>query len=453
VDSTLRLGEVLRAVERHFPGLLAAREEIARAEGSVLAAEGAFDTRLEAAAGGDLRGFYEHDLFDIGMTKRTTAGGLELSGGYRLGRGDFAVWDKGLQTNGDGEARLALRFPLLRGRSIDTERERLWQARIERAKADPDLEALVIATRRDAAFAYWRWVAAGERLRIAERLLQFAEDRAGTMQVAVDEGLLPRIDLIDNQRLIAERRAIRIRAERGLEREAIGLSLYLRDTQGEPSRPRRSQLPSSFPALPPAGRGSLEEAVELALLQRPELESLRRERERIELAGRKARNDLLPRVDLHAKGSQDYGVPASVPDDKGEFELTAGIGFSFPLERREARGVARKNVAELRRLDHELRLLRDRIALDVADAVSARTQARSRIEEARISVELARELESAERFQLEEGNSDLLRLNLREQQSAQAAAFLVDVTEEFFEAWTRYRAVVGDAAHPERLIP
>ena len=48
-----------------------------------------------------------------------------------------------------------------------------------------------------------------------------------------------------------------------------------------------------------------------------------------------------------------------------------------------------------------------------------------------------------ERIQLAEGNSDLLRVNIREQQTAQAASFLVDVMTEYFEARNDYRAAVG----------
>jgi hypothetical protein len=56
---------------------------------------------------------------------------------------------------------------------------------------------------------------------------------------------------------------------------------------------------------------------------------------------------------------------------------------------------------------------------------------------------LAERLEQAERLQLEAGESDLFRVNLREQQSALAAAGLVDVLAEHFKALADYRAVLG----------
>ncbi len=69
----------------------------------------------------------------------------------------------------------------------------------------------------------------------------------------------------------------------------------------------------------------------------------------------------------------------------------------------------------------------------------------TRYEQASRSVVLAGELEEAERLQLEEGNSDLLRLDLREQQTAGAAAFLVDVITEYFVARSKHRAAILEA--------
>jgi outer membrane protein TolC len=272
------------------------------------------------------------------------------------------------------------------------------------------------------------------------------------MRAAVEEGLIARIELADNQRLIAERRAIRVQSERALEKAAIALSFYLRDEAGEPLQPSAARL-HGFPPELEQPSASPERALEVALASRPEIRDLELYRRQLKLEQRKAGNDLLPKLDLRVKASQDYGAPSGLIDDKGPFELFAGVAFSLPAQRREAKGALRRKEAELRQIEQKQRLQRDRISVEVRDALSAWTQASRRIEEARRSVALAEELESAERFQVQEGNSDLLRLNIRERQTAQASAFLVDVLQEYFEAWTRYQAVTGRAAEPGALVP
>jgi outer membrane protein TolC len=96
----------------------------------------------------------------------------------------------------------------------------------------------------------------------------------------------------------------------------------------------------------------------------------------------------------------------------------------------------------------KLRFAQDTVVAEVRDAESAVRQAHLRISAARESVDLARRMEEAERLQLVEGNSDLLRVNLREQQSARAASFLVEVNAQYFEALADYRAAVGLTTDP-----
>jgi len=353
------------------------------------------------------------------------------------------VYDKDLETNRDGEVRLGARVPLLRDRAIDDRRAGLRTAEIGIERADPVVREQRIVVRRQAELAYWEWLSAGEKFRIAASLLQLAEDRQESLRGAAEEGLIAEIVLVDNERLIAERQAIRIDAERRLQQAAIELSLYYRDGDGSPVIAQQDRLPRSFPALV-APAVELDVDVDRAREARPELQRLRWEREAKTVGVARARNRTLPGVDLSFQGSQDYGEAANDPDDKGDLEVKAGLVIELPLQRRRARGDLRAGLAEIARLDQQIRLVGDRIGAEVRDAYSAWAQAYLRFEQAARSVELARELEEAERIQVAEGNSDLLRLNIREQQSAQAAAFLVDVMTEYFEARAKYRAAIGE---------
>ena len=441
--ASIELNDVLESVERHFPLILAAREELAAAEGALLAAEGGFDTQLAARAGTDLEGFYRTDRLDFGVRQPTALWGLDVEGGYRLGSGDFAVYDGGDETNDGGEFRLGLNIPLLQGRAVDPRRIELWRARLERDRAEPFLLERRLLVTRDAAEAYWRWLAAGRVREIAVRLLALAEDRAEQIQVAVDEGQLAPINLVENRRLIVDRQAEQVRAERRLQETAIALSLYWRDAEGRPAVPLDGLLPYEFPAPRDVATVLVPGDEALALEQRPEVRAveLRLEQARLELG--LAENELLPRLDLNLRASQDVGAAASVPDDKEEFALGAVLSFDVPFQRRTARGDARRLAARLEQLRQEARLVRDVVVTDVQDARSALVQSWQRIGQARENVRLASELADAERFQLEAGESDLLRVNLREQQAAVAAADLVEVLEEYFRAHTAYRAVLG----------
>lgn len=439
----LTLGEVLRSVDRHYPLVLAAERSREIAEGRRRAARGAFDTKLGLEARTSPSGFYENDRIDLSLSQPLRALGAEIGAGYRLGRGDFAGYDKDLQTNEDGEIRLTARVPLLRDRAIDDRRAGLRKAELGLQKAAPKILQQRIEASRMAVLAYWEWLAAGEKERIARSLLALAETRQSALESAVQEGLIAEIVLVDNQRLLAERRALLIDMERRLQQAAIELSLYYRDGRGDPLIPAEHELPEGFPSLR-APDVDLEADLERAWTGRPELRELRLTLEAVSVEVARARNRLLPSLDFTVGASRDYGVAVNVPDDKGDLELKAGISFELPLQRRDAGGTLASGRAELDRLEQELRMKRDMIGAAVRDAHSAWVQAWRRYEQASRSLELARELEEAERLQLSEGNSDLLRLNIREQQTAQAASFLVDVKTEYFEALSTYRAAIGE---------
>lgn len=439
----IELEDVLRSVETHFPLVLAAIEELEIAAGKLQQSRGAFDTRVGASGEFDLEGFYSNDTFDLGLEQPLEFGGLNFFSGYRFGRGDFAVYDGKAKTNEDGEWRVGVTIPLLQGAEIDARRVALWRARLASDAAAPMVLAKRLEATRKAAEAYWKWVAAGRRREIAVRLLALAEDRMSQIELAVREGLLAALNLIENRRLIVERRASLVRAERGLQQSALALSLFWRDAQGQPALPLERALPYEFPSPRDVAAVVVPDHEALALARRPEIRALELELERVRLELELARNDTLPRLDAGVFGSHDLGAAVSTPDDKGPFELTALFRFHLPVQRSLARGQVREHQAKLRKLTRQLQFEVDSVRVQVRDVVSELSQSWQRIAQARENVQLANELAQAERLQLEAGQSDLLRVNLREQQAALAAAGLVDVLEEYFRASAEYRAVLG----------
>jgi outer membrane protein TolC len=152
---------------------------------------------------------------------------------------------------------------------------------------------------------------------------------------------------------------------------------------------------------------------------------------------------MLPALDLGMYASQDVGTQSGVVDDQGPFELQALFKFSLPLQRSRARGKILELEAKLAKLAREKSWVGDVVASEVRDASSALEQSYRRLALARENVTLALQLEDAERVALDEGQSDLFRLNLREQQTASAQSSEVDSQGEYFKALTDYRAVLG----------
>ncbi len=448
----LGLPDVLRSVTNQYPPLLAALIERDVAAGRLRSAEGTFDFQTFARAFGNPTGFYENWTTETGFEQFLGAWGSSVFGGYRLNRGDLLPdYDKN-RTETGGEFRLGVRVPLLRDGSIDRRRAAVLKARLDRELADPfilrqQLDFVQAATR-----AYFGWLAAGQQLAFAEDLLRVARDRATALERQVGEGLLPRIVLTDNQRLVVARDLARVRGRRAFEAASLALSLFYRDTLDEPVVAGRDRLPPEFPEPGAPSADALEADIAAAVRARPEMRRLELAAEKLRVDERLARNNLLPSLDAVVAGSQDVG--ASRYKDKDEFELDAGIEFRLPLQRREARGRLEEAQAGLERVDTEILFARQRIEAEVRDAFSAWQASWEQVSQAQLNVELARELQEAERTRFEQGAADLLALQIREQAAFDARVSAAGTLADCFRAIAAYRAaaaldVAGSETGPE----
>lgn len=436
---------VLRSVELRFPLILAALEEVEIAEAELLSAQGGFDLSLKGDAFFGVNGFYENETGKLLLEQPTELFGATLFGGYKVGTGDFPIWEGGQKTNDNGEFAAGVRIPLLAGRPIDARRLALWRARIGRAQADPMVQAKRLEATRKAALAYWKWVAAGQKMRIAEDLLALAADRQDGIVFSAGNGELPKIAVDENRQQVVAREDFVIASKRTLENAAIGLSLYLRDRDGAPRLPDVAELPGSLPRPLDPARLIAGDDIARALRLRPEVRILEYELDKLALEQEKAENDLLPKLDIGVAGSNDVGRAVSNPDDKGPFELDAFATLNVPLQRRAAHGKQRALAGKKVQLERKLQFTRDSVAADVRDAESSLRRTWERLELARENLRLQRILEKAERDQLALGQSDLLRVNIREQRTAGGAAKLVDVIAQHFRGLAEYRASVGVA--------
>jgi outer membrane protein TolC len=437
----LLLEDVIASVHRSYPLLEAALASRTIAFGDHLAAHGAYDLKLKGASENGPLGFYETYRHSVGF-ERATYGGGSVFGGYRIGRGEFQPWYLERQTDDGGEFKGGFSLPLARDVLIDERRARLWQTELGQQQVEPEIRLQRIDFVRAASYAYWDWVAAGRRYQIAASLLGLAQGRDDAIRRKVETGDSDPPVLQDNRRLIVSREAKLLDAERKLAQSAIQLSLFLRNAEGEPVVPERDTLPGfPSPAAPDAAQRDAD--VQAALANRPELRSLRLLRRQYEIDLAAARNELLPDVQAVVAAAQDVGDPATAKRDKSEFELEAGLYLDVPLERRKARGKLAAVEGKLQQVAAKARMTEDKIVADVQMVYAALAAAYGQIERARESVELAEKLAAIERRKFELGESDLLSVNLREQQSAEAQGTLVDAYFDFYTAAADYLAALA----------
>ncbi|QDT35926.1 TolC family protein [Stratiformator vulcanicus] len=445
-ESTLNLEEVVASVYHTYPMIRAARFGRNVAAGANLAAAGEFDLKLKAASENMPLGFYKNYRQHIGLVQPLFTGG-EAFAGYRTGRGFFQPWYKERQTDDGGEFKAGLAAPLLRNREIDDRRAELWRTQYDQLIVEPEIHAELVGSVQEASYAYWYWVATGEKYKIAVNVLKLADDRTDQLRRQVEEGLLDPPVLIDNLRLVSEREVKRADAERKLQQAAVKLSIFLRDEIGMPIVLGPEAAPI-FPEPKPIDAENVILDQEVALRQRPELEILRLTRRQLNVDMAQAQNDFQPNLDTMVVGSQDVGLQASRSiDDKGDFELEAGLFFDLPLQRRKARGKMAAIEGKMAQLSAKQQLVADKVVADVRAAYAGLISAYEQVEQAQDAVEYAERLAQIERRNFELGLSDLLKVTLREQYAFEIAEKAVDALLLYYLAAADLRAALA-ADHP-----
>jgi len=429
----LTLDELVQGVEARYPLVEAARQEQRAAEGEWNVAQGAFEPSLRLRAAGEPVSGYGNLRLDTQFDQPLGPLGANLFGGYRLGLGDFAVYDGKLKTNEAGELRAGASVSLLRNRDTDRRRTTLRRAEAGRDVAAAAYGQQLLDATRAAANRYWDWVAAGARLEVARALLDVARQRDAWLAKRVATGEVPAVDRVDNARAIEQRQQSVISAERSRDQAAIELSLLWRDDEGRPVLVSEDRLPRLEPP-PDRPPQPLDDILAEALERRPDVARVRASRVQAEAELALATNQTMPGLDAAVAVSQDLGGSPDGDLKRGKIIVEGSLLLDVPLQARLLTGRETAADAGLARIRAQERLARDRVRADLLDATNAVSAASRRLDSARRELAAAREVEQGERLRYELGESNLIFVNLREQQSAETALREADALLELHKA-------------------
>lgn len=445
----LRLGEVLASAERFYPPYLAFLQERGVAAAEVLEALGGFDLGVNIDARNWGLSYYKRYVYDALVDQPTTLWGSRFFAGYRLAVGDWPPYYQYIETRGGGAYIAGLELPFLRGGRIDARRAIVYQAEIDRRRVEPDISRERIALLNQAAKSYWAWLAAGKSYRVYENLLELAVKRNDGLEEQVEQGAVAPVELVDNQRVIIQRRQALVGAKRRFQQAGVELSLFARDSYGLPLLPESERLPTNFPSVDPPRPDSLGDDIQVALRLRPELPALRMEVERFQVDRDLAENQLLPGMNLYLYAEQNVGEEVPLRN-KGPFILESSILFDVPLQRRAAKGRLRAADTQIRQVRFREQFMQQRITADVQNGMTALIAAHDLLTRAEALVEVNRRLEEAERRKFPRFTTILL-IYFREQITAESEIQAIDAEAEFFDAIADYRAALGIDALP--LLP
>jgi outer membrane protein TolC len=298
--------------------------------------------------------------------------------------------------------------PLLRNAGIEVN-----QTFIKVAQNNADVEQHVFRDRVLTVIAsveqtYWEVVFANENLKVAQAALKAAEELLATNRAKVKAGIMSIVDVLQAEAAMASRVEQVLVAEKAIRDQEDQLRRLLNPGEDDLRQDMRI-TPTDLPVtvLEPI---SLQETIDIAIEQRPEIIQAKKNLESGELNQQFARNQLLPTLSLQgtvglAGLGRDYGDSFSKQFSGDFYNYGAGLVLSYPLGNRAAISTYSKRQLEAQNAEVSLVRARQQVIVGVREAVRRVQTDFKRIETTRSARIMAEKQLQAEQERLKVGMS------------------------------------------------
>ena len=255
---------------------------------------------------------------------------------------------------------------------------------------------------------YWELVFANENLKVAQAALKAAEELLATNRAKSKAGIMSIVDVLQAEAAVASRVEQVLVAEKSIRDQEDQLRRLLNPGEEELRQDVRltpADVPVTF--LEPL---SLQEAIDIAIEQRPEITQAKKNIESGELNKQFARNQLLPTLSFQgtmglAGLGGDYSESFTRNFSGDFYNYGAGLVLSYPLGNRAAVSTYNKRQLEAKNAEITLSNVRQQIIVGVREAVRRVQTDFKRIETTRSARIMAEKQLQAEQERLKVGLS------------------------------------------------
>lgn len=219
---------------------------------------------------------------------------------------------------------------------------------------------------------YWEVVFANENLKVAEAAMKAAKELLASNRAKEKEGMLSVVDVLQAEAAVASRVEQILVAEKAIRDQEDQLRKLLNPTETEMRQDTRLiLLDQPVTSLEPLG---LQETIDTAIAQRPELLQAMKHLESSNLSTKYAKNQILPSLSFQATigvtgFGKDYGNAVGRGFNGDFYDYGAGLILSYPLGNRAAWGTYHKRKLETENAEASLASVRQQIIVGVREAV------------------------------------------------------------------------------------
>lgn len=356
--------------------------------------------------------------------------------------------------------------PLLRGFGYRISRKEIIIAQNNLDISENQFKTVLLETIYQVQEAYWNLVYAYEDYQVKKDSLKLAEVSLAKTKKEVELGKVAPIELLNAQTTVAQREAELLQAEALVAQSEDALRNVLNLPQDKDLPPQLK--PKDYPRYEPR-EISLEEAIQQALLRRPELKSQQKLIESNQLNFSFARNQMLPGLDLsfsywspgvsgdrllYLNDNPFLGVIIGKEKGSATDSLRDAFGFryknwsvaltlSLPLSNVLSRAEYVKSRLELEKSQLALKELERQIRLEVKNAIREIKTSAKRVEAFRIAREWAEKRLRAEERKLQLGLTTNFFVFQYQEELANARSQELRALVDYNLAWAKLEKAMG----------
>lgn len=372
---------------------------------------------------------------------QTLATGTDVGVDFTLNRNSSNSAFSTFNPSWTGNIRYSFTQHLLRdfGRLTNTHQIRV--AKNNEKISESQFEQQLINLVADAQKSYWDLVFAAEDIKVKQRSMDLAKKTLSDNEIQVRIGTLAPIDLVQAESDVANRQVQLVTSTYNEVQTQDQVKKYI-TSQGDPGMVLAKLIPTQSVVKPsPSDVPSIEEAIKIALENRPEMRQLQLDLENKTIDFNYTKNQLLPTVDLIASYTQTgvggketlrsgFGPTAPIiAVNQGGFGdafsqlfgynytgYSVGVSVQIPLRNRAAQGDNARAATDKQIAENRLTAQAQQIALEVRNALTQVEMNRAQIEAAQKARELAEQRLTAEQKKFDLGASTI-RFVLEEQRN------------------------------------
>ena len=307
-----------------------------------------------------------------------------------------------------GGLALTLTQPLLRNAGIDITKTFIHVAQKNAIVEEHVFRDRVLTVLATVEQTYWEVVFANENLKVAEAALKAAQELLASNRAKAKAGIMSLVDVLQAEAAVASRVEQVLVADKKIRDQEDQLRRLLNPAEEDLRQDvRLTPLDQPTVSLEPI---SLQEAIDIAIEQRPEIVQAKKNMESSDLNTQFAKNQLLPTLSFQgtmglAGLGKDYGDSVNRNLSGDYYNYGAGLVLSYPLGNRSAWSTYSKRQLEAKNAEASLVSVRQQIIVGVREAVRRVQTDFKRIETTRSAKIMAEKQLQAEQERLKVGLS------------------------------------------------